>query len=61
MADKKWLEILKHLNIVSLSIPISVVTLSIIFPLRPVIQQAFVCVLLVWFGIEAMTGFSVWR
>lgn len=61
MSGKKWPELLKHLNFLSLSIPFGIITLSILFPMRPFIQQAFIGVLLVWFGVEAMTGFPVWR
>ena len=61
MPGRKGLEIVKHLNVISLTVPLGIVTLSVMLPLRPVIQQAFVGVLLIWFGVEAMLGFPVWR
>jgi hypothetical protein len=59
MSGKKILEVLKHLNVISLSIPVGVLVVSLVFPLQPVFQQALVGILLVWFGVEAMTGFSM--
>jgi hypothetical protein len=61
MAGKKLTEILKHLNLVSLSIPTGVIVASAIFSLRPMIQQAFIAIMLLWFGFEAITGFEFWR
>lgn len=57
MSSKKLFEILKRPNVISLSVPIGVLVVSVIFPLRPLIQQVLVGVLLVWLGVEAMTGF----
>jgi hypothetical protein len=61
MAGKKLTEILKHLNLVSLSIPTGVIVASAIFSLQPMIQQAFIAIMLLWFGFEAITGFEFWR
>jgi hypothetical protein len=61
MAGKKLTEILKHLNLVSISIPAGVIVTSAIFSLQPTIRQAFIGILLIWFGIEAITGFEFWR
>ena len=54
MSGKKLLEILKHLNYVSLSVPVGLFIASAIYPLQPIIRQAFIGIMLVWFGIEAM-------
>jgi hypothetical protein len=61
VTGKKLTEILEHLNLVSISIPVGVIAASAIFPLQPVIRQAFIGILLVWFGIEAISGFEFWR
>jgi hypothetical protein len=61
MSGPKWIELLKHLNVISLSVPIGILLVSILFPLQPVVQQALVGILLVWFGVELMTGFPLWR
>jgi len=61
MPENKIVEFLKHLNLVSLSIPVGIMVSSAIFSLQPIIRQAFIAILLVWFGIEAMTGFEFWR
>ena len=58
MSRKKIIEILKHLNLLSLIIPTGVLVASAIFPLQPVIRQAFIAIILIWFGVEAMTGFQ---
>ena len=61
MPGKKIVEFLKHLNIVSLSIPVGILMASALLSLQPIIRQAFIGVLLVWFGVEAMTGFELWH
>jgi len=61
MAGKKIIEFLKHLNLVSLSIPVGMLVASAVFALQPIIRQAFIGILLVWFGVEAMTGFEFWH
>lgn len=61
MSGPKWIELLKHLNVISLSVPVGILLVSILFPLQPVVQQALVGILLVWFGVELMTGFPLWR
>jgi hypothetical protein len=48
----------KHLNLISLSIPVGVLVASAIFSLPPIIRQAFIAIMLIWFGVEAMTGFQ---
>jgi hypothetical protein len=58
MSNKKHGDILKHLNLLSLIVPTGVLVASAIFPLQPVIRQAFIGIMLVWFGVEAMTGFQ---
>jgi len=57
MSGHKWNEFLKHLNMISLSVPIAVLLVSALFPLQPVAQQALVGILMVWFGVESMSGF----
>jgi hypothetical protein len=61
MPGKKIVEILKHLNLVSVSITVGILVASAIFTLQPVIRQAFIGIMLLWFGYEAMTGFELWR
>jgi len=61
MSGKKLLEILKPLDIISLSVPVGVVVVNVLVPLPPVASMALVGVILVWFGIVSMTGFSIWR
>jgi hypothetical protein len=61
MFRKKITEIFKHLNLLSLSIPVGILTASAVFALQPIIRQAFIGIMLVWFGVEAMTGFEFWH
>jgi hypothetical protein len=61
MPGKKIVEFLKHLNLVSLSIPVGILVASAFFSLQPIIRQAFIGIMLVWFGVEAMTGFEFWH
>jgi len=61
MSENMIFKFLKHLNLVSLSIPVGILVASAIFSLQPTIRQAFIGILLVWFGIEAMTGFEIWH
>ena len=61
MPGKKIVEFIKHLNLVSLSIPVGILVASAFLSLQPIIRQAFIGIMLVWFGIEAMTGFEFWR
>jgi len=58
MSVNKIIEFLKHLNLISLSIPVGVLVASAIFSLQPIIRQAFIAIILIWFGVEAMTGFQ---
>jgi len=48
----------KRLNLISLIIPTGVLVASAFFSLQSIIQQAFIGIMLIWFGIEAMTGFQ---
>jgi len=61
MSVHKIVEFLKHLNLISLSIPVGVLVASAILSLQPIIRQAFIGIMLIWFGVEAMTGFEFWR
>ena len=58
MSKKKIVDSLKHLDLLSLAIPAGVLLASAVFPLRPIIRQAFIAIMLIWFGVEAMTGFQ---
>ncbi len=58
MSEKKPGRTFKHLNLFSLIIPISVLLASAFLSLQPIIRQAFIGIMLVWFGVEAMTGFQ---
>jgi hypothetical protein len=61
MAIRKLIEFLKHLNLISISIPVGILVASAILSLQPIIRQAFIGIMLIWFGVEAMTGFEFWR
>ena len=61
MPSKKIVEFFKHLNLVSLSIPVGILVASAFLSLQPIIRQAFIGLMLVWFGVEAMTGFELWH
>ncbi len=58
MSKKNLAKILKHLNLISLIIPFGILLASAIFSLQPIIRQAFIGIMLVWFGVEAMSGFQ---
>jgi hypothetical protein len=58
MSKKKLVENLKHLNLLSLAIPAGILVASAILPLQPIIRQALIAFMLIWFGVEAMTGFQ---
>jgi hypothetical protein len=58
MPGKKIVELLKHLNLLSLIIPVGVLIASAFFSLQPIIRQAFIGIMLIWFGVEAMNGFQ---
>ncbi len=57
MSKKKHDGILNHLNLLSLVIPAGVLAATAFLSLQPVIRQAFIAIMLIWFGVEAMTGF----
>jgi hypothetical protein len=61
MPGKKIIEFLKHLNLVSLSIPVGILVASAFLSLQPIIRQAFIGIMMLWFGVEAMTGFEFWH
>jgi hypothetical protein len=61
MPGKKIVKFFKHLNLVSLSIPVGILAASAFLSLQPIIRQAFIGLMLVWFGVEAMTGFELWH
>ncbi len=58
MSKKKLIENLKNLNLISLIIPAGILLASAIFSLQPIIRQAFIGIMLIWFGVEAMSGFQ---
>jgi hypothetical protein len=61
MSGKKIFELLKHLNLISISIPVGVLVASAFLSLQPIIRQALIGIMLIWFGFEAMTGFEFWQ
>ncbi len=61
MFSRKWFGYLNWQVILSLSIPVSVLVASILLPFQPLIQQLFVGIILVWFGMESMLAMSWWR
>jgi len=56
MSGHRLIEFLKHLNIISFSVPIGILLTSVLFPLQPIVQQALVGILMVWFGVMIMLG-----
>ena len=50
-----------RLRFATFLIPFGVMVASAVLPLQPVIRQGMIGVILVWFGFEAMTGFSHWH
>ena len=61
MSGHGMIEFLKHLNILSLSVLIGILLTSVLFPLQPIVQQALVGILMVWFGVIIMLGFPLRR
>ncbi len=57
MSAKKPGSFLKRINLLSLSIPLAVLIANAVLPLRPIAQQAFMVIILVWLGIEMMVIF----
>jgi hypothetical protein len=51
----------RHLNLLSLSIPVGAFLASAAFPLSVPIRQALVGVILIWFEVQALTGFQFER
>ena len=58
---RKLQEFLKHLNLLSLSVPVLILISSAALPLLPIIRHMFVAIILVWLGLEAMMGFPFWK
>jgi hypothetical protein len=58
MSKMKINEYHKHSNLISLIIPTGVLVVSAFFSLQLIIRQAFIAIMLIWFGVEAMTGFQ---
>lgn len=52
---------LKHLDFISLSVPLAVVAASIFLPPQSVFQQALVGIMLIWCYVQFLTGFPFWR
>jgi hypothetical protein len=42
MSGHKWIEFLKHLNVISPCVPARILLVSVIFPGQPTAQQALV-------------------
>lgn len=61
MSGKRLRELLKHLNLTSLCVPILVVVASITLPFKPILQQILIGILLVWFYALIITGFPLWK
>ena len=59
MSDS-WKAKLKKYSLLSLSIPAVLCIISAILPLKPVIQQAFVGVMLIWFQVTALLSSNNW-
>jgi hypothetical protein len=61
MKRDKILDVLQHFDLIAVVIPIAIVFISLALPLRPFVRQALIGIVIVWFGIEAMTGFHFWK
>lgn len=54
-------DVLTRLNLISLSVPLGVLVVSVVLPLHPIVRQAMIGILLIWFDVEVITGFSFWK
>lgn len=54
-----WRFKIKKAHLVALSVPVALVVSSAILPLKPIIQQVLMLVLLVWFQVTALLGFTL--
>ena len=61
MKRNKVLEYIKHFDLIAVVIPIAIIIISLALPLRPFVRQALIGVVIVWVGVEAMTGFHFWK
>jgi hypothetical protein len=61
MKGKRDFDVFKHADLLELSIPIGIIIASVFLPLQPIVRQALIGVILVWLGVEAMTGFHIWK
>ncbi len=61
MSDQEPPKRFKRLNLLSLSIPISILIAAAALSLQPVVRQALIGIMVIWFGVEAMTGFEWWQ
>jgi hypothetical protein len=58
MSGRKFPKLVNHKTIFGLAIPAGVCFASLFFNLRPIIQQAMVGIMLLWFYIGLITGFG---
>ncbi len=56
----QWKSKLKKINLFSMCIPATLLITSALVPLKPFTQQAFMCVLLIWFQVTAILSFNIW-
>jgi len=51
-------KVLKRLHLLSLIIPAGILVSSAFLSAQSAVRQVLILVMLVWFGVEAMTGFN---
>ena len=56
---KKLQRFLKVRNLLSLSIPLGLMIANLFFTLTPALHQALIGIMLIWFFVEFMTGFTL--
>lgn len=59
MNFRRLRHLLKARNLLSLSIPVSIIIANLFFSLEPMLEQALVGVMLVWLFVEATNGFTL--
>jgi len=57
MSDKRSNEIFKYFKLIMLFVPVGILAIDILVPLRPLAQQALVGITLLWFDIELLMAF----
>jgi hypothetical protein len=58
MQPRNLRELVKPRAMIALSVPAGIVIANIIFPLKPIFQQALIGVTLIWFFVVIVNGFG---